>query len=49
MEYMDHGSLRDMLSNETMVLEGEQILPILSDISQGLRFLHAAKPQCIHG
>ena len=46
---MDHGSLHDMLHNETMVLDGEQLLPILKDISQGVRFLHAANPQVIHG
>ena len=49
MEYMDHGSLYDLLQNETVVLEGEQILPILKDISQGVRFLHSAKPQVLHG
>jgi len=49
MEYMDHGSLYDVLHNETMVLDGEIILPILCDIAQGLRFLHAADPSVIHG
>jgi len=49
MEYMDHGSLYDVLHNETMSLEGEIILPILCDIAQGLRFLHAATPAVIHG
>mmetsp|Transcript_29045 Transcript_29045/g.57788 ORF Transcript_29045/g.57788 Transcript_29045/m.57788 type:complete len:1358 (-) Transcript_29045:61-4134(-) len=49
MEYMDHGSLYDVLHNETMVLEGEIILPILCNIAQGLRFLHAAEPSVIHG
>jgi len=49
MEYMDHGSLYDILHNETIVLEGDLILPILRDIARGLRFLHAAKPQVIHG
>mmetsp|Transcript_29050 Transcript_29050/g.57800 ORF Transcript_29050/g.57800 Transcript_29050/m.57800 type:complete len:1354 (-) Transcript_29050:61-4122(-) len=48
MEYMDHGSLYDVLHNETMVLEGEIILPILCNIAQGLRFLHAAEPSVIH-
>ena len=46
---MDHGSLYDLLHNETVIIEGEQILPILRDIAQGLRFLHAADPQVIHG
>mmetsp|Transcript_30602 Transcript_30602/g.57974 ORF Transcript_30602/g.57974 Transcript_30602/m.57974 type:complete len:1242 (+) Transcript_30602:93-3818(+) len=49
MEYMDHGSLHDLLHNETLFLEGDLVLPILRDIAQGLRFLHAANPQVIHG
>lgn len=48
MEYMDHGSLRDLLQNETMVIDGEMLLPILRDISQGVRFLHSSEPQIIH-
>lgn len=49
MELMDHGSLFDILHNETMHLDGDLVLKILRDISQGLRFLHAAKPQVVHG
>jgi len=49
MEYMDHGSLYDILHNDTLILEGDIILPILRDISQGMRFLHAADPKVIHG
>jgi len=49
MEFMDRGSLYDLLHNETMILEGELLLPILCDIAQGIRFLHAASPQVIHG
>lgn len=49
MEYMDHGSLYDLLHNETLLLDGDLVLPILRDIAQGLRFLHAANPQVIHG
>ena len=49
MEYMDHGSLYDLLHNETMVLEGDLLLQILCDISQGVRFLHSADPKVIHG
>lgn len=49
MEYMDHGSLSDLLKNDTVVIDGEVILPILRDISQGMRFLHSATPQVIHG
>ena len=32
-----------------MILEGELLLPILRDISQGCRFLHATQPAVIHG
>ena len=49
MEYMDHGSLYDILHNDTMVLEGELLLPIIRDISLGMRFLHASNPQVVHG
>ena len=46
---MDKGSLYDLLHNETIAMRGDMILPILRDIVQGLRFLHAAKPQVVHG
>lgn len=46
---MDHGSLYDVLHNETMEFDGEHILPILRDITNGLRFLHAAAQEVIHG
>jgi len=49
MEYMDHGSLYDMLHNDTMPIDDTLILPILRDITQGVRFLHAADPQVVHG
>jgi serine/threonine protein kinase len=49
MEYMDHGSLRDILGNETMFMEGELVLHILRDVAQGIRFLHSANPPVIHG
>jgi serine/threonine protein kinase len=49
MEFMEYGSLYDILHNETMPLDGELQLPILRDISQGMRFLHAAEPPLIHG
>jgi serine/threonine protein kinase len=49
MEYMDHGSLYDILHNDSMIIDGEVVLPILRDIAQGVRFLHAASPKVIHG
>lgn len=44
---MDHGSLRDLVHNETVMMEGEQILAILVDVASGLRYLHSSK--VIHG
>ena len=46
---MEHGSLHDLLHNETMAIEGESILPILRDLTSGMRFLHSADPQILHG
>lgn len=46
---MEYGSLGDLLKNNTFAFDGELILPILCDITQGLRFLHSADPQVIHG
>jgi serine/threonine protein kinase len=48
MEFMHHGSLYDILHNETMVLEGSMRLQLLQDISQGMRFLHANEPPIVH-
>lgn len=45
---MDHGSLYDLLHNETMIIEGDFVLPILRDVAQGLVFLHTATPKVIH-
>ncbi|KAL7518512.1 hypothetical protein ACHAWX_003330 [Stephanocyclus meneghinianus] len=49
LEYMDRGSLYDILHNDTVSFDGEVLLPILQDICQGLRFLHSANPSIIHG
>ena len=49
MEFMQYGSLYDLLHNETIVIDGELICPILQDIARGARFLHAADPPIIHG
>lgn len=49
MEYVEFGSLYDVLHNETLLLEGEMILPILQDVVQGMRYLHASTPTIVHG
>jgi serine/threonine protein kinase len=49
MEYMSHGSLYDVLQDDTITLKPEQILAILQDVAQGLLFLHSAAPLVVHG
>lgn len=50
MEYMHNGSLYDAMRNETITLNShEDILTIVQDIAHGLRFLHSARPQVLHG
>lgn len=49
MECMGNGSLRDLLNNQTFPLDPELSLPLLRDILQGMRFLHAADPPIVHG
>lgn len=49
MEYMENGSLYDLLHNASIAVDGELIFPILQDIARGARFLHAADPKVIHG
>merc|ERR1711971_137632 len=49
MEFFDHGSLYDLIHNNTMVIEPTVLLNILQDISQGMRFLHSSIPQVVHG
>jgi class 3 adenylate cyclase len=49
MEFMEHGSLQEVLLNPTMVIESDLIMQILKDIAQGVRFLHSSNPPVIHG
>lgn len=47
LEYMERGSLADLLHENQGVLGGDVVLPLLRDIIQGLRFLHAS--EIVHG
>ncbi|KAK9807738.1 hypothetical protein WJX72_007609 [[Myrmecia] bisecta] len=48
MEYMDRGSLYDVLHNLTVPLDGSLQIAILKDIASGVRHLHLAKPPVLH-
>ena len=48
MECMGRGSLYDLLHNDTLPLDGDTVLPIVSDVISGVAFLHAAKPPVLH-
>jgi len=49
MELMDLGSLHDLLHNNTVVVEGALVLPILQDVAHGMRFLHSSENPIVHG
>ena len=48
MECMPLGSLYNLLRNQTITLEGNDILQIVLDIVRGMSFLHANKPMILH-
>ena len=49
LEYMEKGSLYDILHNQTAIIEKDLFLPLMQDIISGIRFLHAADPAVVHG
>lgn len=50
MEYMAFGSLYDVLRDESLQTQvDENCMQILQDIARGMRFLHAANTEVIHG
>jgi serine/threonine protein kinase/ABC-type glycerol-3-phosphate transport system substrate-binding protein len=48
-EYMSNGSLRDLLHNQCVPLDTDMALPMIRDIVQGMRFLHAGRRPVVHG
>ena len=46
---MEHGSLHDLAHNNTMVFDGELIVPMMRHVAQGLSFLHSCDPPLVHG
>lgn len=49
MEFMEFGSLYDLLHNHTIVIEADSMLQMLRDVARGIRFLHSGRPQVLHG
>jgi serine/threonine protein kinase len=48
MEYMERGSLKDLLAKETP-LNLKMTLRMAIDIAQGMHYLHTRQPRIIHG
>ena len=48
LEYMERGSLFDLLHNNAQPIGGQLIHNILSDVIQGVRFLHNSNPMVVH-
>ena len=49
MEYMEHGSLYDVLHNETAIIDGFLLKMIVSDIIQGMLYISSFSPPIVHG
>lgn len=50
MEYLAFGSLYDVLRDDSLQSQvDENQMHILQDVIRGLRFLHSADPEVIHG
>jgi len=49
MEHMEHGSLYDVLHNETAIIDGFLLKMIVSDIIQGMLYISSFSPPIVHG
>ena len=47
-EVLEHGSLRDLLRNQSVPVDGELALQLLHDVAQGMRYLHGWSPPIVH-
>ena len=48
MEYMQHGTLYELLQNNMVVVDGDMVIQFANDISTGMNFLHSCKPPLLH-
>ena len=42
--YTEHGTLKDLIHNETVQLDPEMLTAILKDVTMGLKYLHGHSP-----
>ena len=42
--YTEHGTLKDLIHNETVQLDPEMLTAILKDVTMGLKYLHGHTP-----
>jgi serine/threonine protein kinase len=47
-EYMDRGSLKDILRDSSVKIDWEMRLKIAIEIAQGMHYLHSLKPIVMH-
>ena len=49
LEYMELGSLADLLQNKMFCYDADFAMQSLRNVSRGMRFLHEARPPVVHG
>jgi class 3 adenylate cyclase len=49
LEFMELGSLADLLQNKMFCYDAEFVMQTLCNVSRGMRYLHEARPPVVHG
>jgi serine/threonine protein kinase len=47
-EYMNQGTLYDLLHNKRVRVTNKQILKVALSVAQGMHYLHSQKPTILH-
>eukprot|EP00730_Choanoeca_flexa_P009273 TRINITY_DN12619_c0_g1_i11.p1 TRINITY_DN12619_c0_g1~~TRINITY_DN12619_c0_g1_i11.p1 ORF type:complete len:1792 (+),score=424.64 TRINITY_DN12619_c0_g1_i11:732-5378(+) len=48
LEFMEHGSLYDLMRNPNVEVDTDLVMPIIKDIVSGMLFLHTSKEPIVH-
>eukprot|EP00730_Choanoeca_flexa_P009274 TRINITY_DN12619_c0_g1_i2.p1 TRINITY_DN12619_c0_g1~~TRINITY_DN12619_c0_g1_i2.p1 ORF type:complete len:1785 (+),score=431.40 TRINITY_DN12619_c0_g1_i2:732-5357(+) len=48
LEFMEHGSLYDLMRNPNIEVDTDLVMPIIKDIVSGMLFLHTSKEPIVH-